>query len=152
MHHSEPALHACSLAGQERSLLGFIIPTAGTGDLFRVRHRKREREREGDVESARGRVHVAAVAQLVGEERKRLEQIRPKACCPTCLYTLTHRHTHTLTHCYVFICLSLTVLGMQHCRFSSGSLWESAPSHNIGCNQHQECKHFPDLLLTKGIF
>lgn len=62
-----------------------------------------------------------------------------------------HAFTHTHTHCYVFICLSLTVLGMRHCRFSSGSLWESAPSHNISCNQHQECKHFPDLLLTKGI-
>lgn len=51
------------------------------------------KEREIDAESVRGRVHVAAVAQLVGEERKRLEQIRPKACCPTCLYTLTHTHT-----------------------------------------------------------
>lgn len=32
-------------------------------------------------------MHVAAVAQLVREERKGLEQIHPKACCPTCLYT-----------------------------------------------------------------
>lgn len=32
-------------------------------------------------------VHVAAEAQLVWEERKRLEHIHPKACCPTCLYT-----------------------------------------------------------------
>lgn len=66
-------------------------------------------------------------------------------------YMPLHTHTHIYTHCDVFICLSLTVLGMQCCRFSSWSLWESAPSHNIGCNQNQECKHFPDLLLTKRI-
>lgn len=70
-------------------------------------------------------MHVAAVAQLVREERKRLEQIHPKACCPTCLYT----HTHTYTRCCVFICLSLAVLGVQHCLFCLGnrviSLWET---------------------------
>ena len=51
-----------------------------------------DREEEGRYKS----VHVAAVAQLVREERKRLEQIHPKACCPTCLYThsLTHTHSH----------------------------------------------------------
>lgn len=31
------------------------------------------------------RVHVAAMAQLFWEERKRLERIQPKAYCPTCL-------------------------------------------------------------------
>lgn len=93
--HSEPSLHASSLAGQGRSLLGFIIPTAGTGDLFRVRERE-GKGRGGDAESVGGRVHVAAVAQLVGEERKRLEQIRPKACCPTC-HAFTHTDTHTHT-------------------------------------------------------
>lgn len=66
-----------------------------------------------------------------------------------CLYT----HTHTQS--YVFICLSWTGLGMWYRLLSLGSLWESAPLHSIGHNQHQECKHLtdlPDMLLpTEGI-
>lgn len=126
---------ASFLAGQGRSLLGFIIPTAGTGDFTQgvlcVRDIERDDEREME-EAGRGRVHVAAVAQLVREERKRLEQIHPKACWPTCLYT----HTHARTHCYVLICLSFTVLGIWYCLFCLGSLWESAPSHDIRRNYH----------------
>lgn len=56
---------------------------------MRQRESKREMLREkGSREGER--VHVAAVAQLVREERKRLEQIHPKACCPTCLNTHIH--------------------------------------------------------------
>lgn len=47
-------------------------------------------------------VHVAAVAQLVRKERKRLEQIHPKALCPTCLYTHTHIRTLLCVHLLIF--------------------------------------------------
>lgn len=94
---------ASFLAGQGRSLLGFIIPTAGTGDFTQgvlcVRDIERDDEREME-EAGRGRVHVAAVAQLVREERKRLEQIHPKACWPTCLYTHTHARTAMCSFAY----------------------------------------------------
>lgn len=72
----------------------------------RQRAQERDGERERGSTERQGRVHVAAVAQLVREERKRMEQIHPKACCPTCLCT------HTYTLCCVFICLSFTVLGV----------------------------------------
>ena len=56
----------------------------------------------GRVEIGRGTVQVAIVAQLVREEKKRLEQIHPKAFCPTCF--CKHTHTHTL------LCVDLLIL------------------------------------------
>lgn len=64
----------------------------------------RQRESKGEMLREKGsregeRVHVAAVAQLVREERKRLEQIHPKACCPTCLNT--HIHSAVCSFAYL---------------------------------------------------
>lgn len=140
--HSEPSLHASSLAGQGRSLLGFIIPTAGTGDLFRVR------EREGEGETLRvweGECMWRPWLSWLGKREKGWNRFVPR------LVALHAMPLHTHTH-------AKTALGMWYCLLSSGSLWESAPSHSIGHNQHQECKHLPDLpdlpdllLLTEGI-
>ncbi len=76
--------------------------------------RERERERE--------RVRVAAVAQLVREERKKLEQIHPKACCPTCLYT--HMQTAVCSFAYLLLCLEYS---------SVFSVWEM---ESLACGRH----------------